>query len=528
MPKVWLILRCVATLTLIAARGADAAEPPEPDLDHLATKVTDLGNAVGTLKRDKLDRKVSDDHERALQEKLTSANQRLSELEGHSKQLSGQLNAITATLSDRIGQNREVTLLNVTHLDRFWLLISAALVFFMQAGFKCLEVGMVRRVHGNSTAMKNLLDWMVLSAAFFLFGFAFMYGPSWHGLIGTGLFAPTFEQMKVANPKFGLEFFLFQLAFAGTSATIVSGAMAERTAIVPYMLIALFTGGVIYPLIGHWCWGLDFRLDNVSGVSTGWLRKLGFVDFAGSTVVHSVGAWVSLVGVLMVGPRLKRFTRDGHVNDAPFRPYSLGYSVLGVFVLWLGWWGFNGGSLLKYDTNVSSIVLNTNIGGAFGGLIAFTHAAVRDREQSYAKLIGGTIGGLVAVTASCNVIDSTQAMLVGAIAGFVHNLSFDALRRLKIDDPVGAVPVHGACGVWGTICVGLFGNLSQLARLRQVPHVARLDQILLQLLGVATVFATTVVLSSIAILFLRATVGIRVSADEEEQGYEVGTPRRAA
>ena len=438
-----------------------------------------------------------------------------SRLEFNQKQLQDQGTVVAKTVSgvdQRLGYIERTGESNRKHLDRFWLLVAALFVFFMQAGFLCLEVGLVRRQHTGATALKNVLDWLVLSIVYFLFGFAFMYGDSLSGWIGTSQFAPTLSSMEAANPKFGIEFFLFQLAFAGTAATIVSGAMAERTALVPYMIIALFAGGLIYPLIGHWIWGIDFSGDPESGTPTGWLKKFGFLDFAGSTVVHCVGAWISLWGIRQVGPRAGRFNRDGSVNEAPFAPYSIGYSILGVFILWFGWWGFNGGSQLRYDLNVSSIILNTNLSAAAGGLVAFMIAVFRDPERSYVQLIGGTLGGLVAITASCDRVSSPEAILIGIIAGVVHYMAFHAMFKLRLDDPVGAVPVHGACGVWGTLAVALFGdNLSN----------GRFEQFGIQVLGIVVVFIT-VSLASYLFFMMLDQFGIRVSAKEEREGFSVG------
>jgi Amt family ammonium transporter len=407
---------------------------------------------------------------------------------------------------------------NTVHLDRFWLLIAAALVFVMQAGFKCLEVGMVRPQHGNSVGMMNVLDFMVVSVVFFLFGFGFMFGDSLHGWIGASLFAPTVSSMESANPKFGLEFFMFQLGFAAVCATIVGGAVAERTGIIPYMLIAVFAGGVVYPIVGHWCWGVEFYSDPVNGAASGWLKQLGFVDFAGSTVVHSIGAWMSLWAIRQVGARRGRFNENGTPNDEPFSPYSLGYATLGVFLLWFGWWGFNGGSQLRYDLEVSGIVLNTNIGAAVGGLVAFFHAMVFDRERSYVKLLGGILGGLVAVTANCNQISPLGAIIIGAVAGLIHNFAYDWLLKRKLDDAVGAIPVHGACGVWGTLAVALFGNKLTMPWMQQLG---------VQLIGIVVVFVTV---SAVSYAFFRLLdqLGMRVTSYEERHGFTVGSQERAA
>jgi Amt family ammonium transporter len=232
---------------------------------------------------------------------------------------------------------------------------------------------------------------------------------------------------------------------------------------------------------------------------------MGFIDFAGSTVVHSVGAWISLVGIWFIGARDNRFGEDGTVNYEDFKSYSLAYSTLGVFILWFGWWGFNGGSQLKYDLSVASIILNTNTAAAFGGLVAFFHAYSRDPQNLYAKLLGGVLGGLVAITASCNITSPLNAMVIGGVAGLIHNFAFDGLLKLKLDDPVGAIPVHGACGVWGTLCVSFFGKLER----------SRIDQFWIQLLGIGVVFFTVILLSIVFMWFLDRYIGIRITLKDK-------------
>ena len=365
---------------------------------------------------------------------------------------------------------------NRDYLNQFWVLLAAVLVFFMQAGFKVLETGLVRKEHNDAVGIKNLIDWLVLSLVFFGFGFGFMYGES-NGIIGWSLFFPTHDDMAMANSSYSLEFFLYQLAFAATSATIVSGAISERMKLLSYILLVIGIGLVIYPFIGHSVWGETYLDGNVGKP---FLAKMGFMDFAGSTVVHSVGAWVALVGCILLKERRKLFegqrflpkdTLAGwsknpfnyfkaprNLNNNDFAPNSLGYSILGVFLLWFGWWGFNGGSTLGYDYRVARIILNTNVAGASAGLMALALAMHFDRTNAISKTIGGTLGGLVAITACCQMVDSREAIFIGILAGYLHNLGWNLLANLRIDDAVGAIPVHGICGIWGTLCVGLFGD----------------------------------------------------------------------
>ncbi|MDW7693628.1 ammonium transporter [Flammeovirgaceae bacterium SG7u.111] len=396
------------------------------------------------------------------------------------------------------------------NLDRLWILISAALVFFMQAGFKCLEVGMVRTQHSTVVSMKNLVDWVVVSVAFFLIGFGLMFGHSAGGFIGTDLFMADGVEGAEGGSPLGITFFLFQLAFAGTALTIVSGAMSERTGFVPYLTASLVMGLVIYPVFGHWAWGNLFFGNNPA-----WLADLGFMDFAGSTVVHSVGAWVALVGIWIVGPRLGRYSKDGKVRD--FRPHSFAYSALGVIILWLGWWGFNGGSTLALDSSVEKIILNTNLAAAAAGISAFFHSYFFQKKADlYGKLMGGILTGLVAITAGANVVSFGNALLIGILAGLIHNYTFDLLiKKWKLDDPVGAIPVHGFGGVFGTLAVAIFGKEELLA-------LPRFQQLGVQFLGVAVCFIFTSAIAFVMFKALKATVGLRVSPIEEKEGIDYG------
>ena len=408
-------------------------------------------------------------------------------------------------------------------LDGFWILISAALVFFMQAGFKALEVGMVRAEHRASIGIKNVLDWLVVSIAYYLVGFGLMYGTSSNGIVGLSLFAPNPATMP---NEFKLEFFLFQLAFAGTAATIVSGALSERSALTSYLFSSVIISLVIYPLFGHWAWGA-FYLEN----NEPWLAGLGFHDFAGGTVVHSIGAWVALVGVWWIGPRIGRFDPDVEATGR-FRPSDLGYSILGVFILWVGWWGFNGGSVLAYDGKVSIVILNTNLAASAAGLVAFVHALTTDRANTFTKMIGGTLGGLVAITPCCDVVSSWDALVVGMLAGLVHNLAFTAMEYFRLDDPVAAVPVHGACGAFGTLAVGLFARQDQIeifglcadptSSACVTPGIfagGGFEQLLVQCVGVVVAFFLATTMAWMTFWFADSFIGLRVSEPYEQSGF---------
>ena len=427
------------------------------------------------------------------------------------------------------------------YLDRFWVLIAAVLVFFMQAGFKTFEAGMVRKIHDDNVAIKNVLGWLIISLVYFVFGFGVMFGDSLNGLMGSNLFSPTFAVMQDAKKNIegqylGLEFFLYQLAFAATAATIVSGAISERIALIPYILLSIFIGCVIYPIFGHWAWGGTYFLND-----QGWLYALGFRDFAGSTVVHSIGAWIALAGIIVIGARNGRYDKRGNLNSKDFVPSNLGYSTLGVLILWFGWWGFNGGGLFRYDERVPAIIVNTILSGSAAGLTAFFHALSKSRDKYviFPKLLGGILGGLVAITACCNTVSSSEAMVIGAIAGLVHNFAHDLLKlKLKLDDPVGAVAVHGFCGAWGTLCVALFGELqadffspnsellfSENGFFRFLSDATiRTKQAAIQLTGIITAFLFSFSLSYLFFRLIRKIpgIGLRVLPSDEKTGSLLG------
>ena len=432
------------------------------------------------------------------------------------------------SIKDELGIVEEKSVSTKSELDRFWILISAALVFLMQAGFKVLEMGMVRSIHGTGIGLKNLIDFVVVAVIYFAVGFSFMFGGSGNGFIGTGLYVPTAFELEAlfdsGKGLFGMEFFIFQLAFAATAATIVSGAMSERTALIPYLLVAAFVSGFIYPIVGHMIWGNIFLSDGKA-----FLADLGFLDFAGATVVHSTGAWVAIIGVWILGPRIGRFKLDGSVNNEKFRPSSLGYSVLGVFLLWFGWWGFNGGSNLSIDSNVSAIINNTNLSAAAAALVALLHAYYSDKSNITLKLIGGVLGGLVAITACAGFVDSISALAIGAVAGLLHNWGFDLLIKFKLDDPVGAIPVHGVCGFWGTIAAGIFGNEDQIRVFMNMDASEewyRLDQIVTQLLGSGVILVFVCVASFIFFKIIDVIIGLRVDPQKENSGYIFISPQK--
>ncbi len=393
-------------------------------------------------------------------------------------------------------------------LDALWVLISAALVFFMQTGFLCFEIGMVRPKNAWVTAAKNLADWTVISVCYFFIGFGLQYGDSAGGVIGTSLFAGAGIEAAGGN-KLGWVYFLFQLAFSGTAATIVSGAMAERVNFKAYLFMMVTMGLIVYPVWGHWVWGNGFYPENKP-----WLQSLGFMDFAGGSAVHMVGGFAALAGIAVLGPRLGRYSRDGQLKKMD--SYGMSWSAVGTLILWFGWWGFNGGSTLAMNESVGIIIFNTNIAAALGGLVAFVHcAALQGRRDIDGKFLGGILGGLVAITPCCNVVSPVGAVLVGATAGLVHNFSFDlVIRRWRLDDVVGAVPVHAFCGMWGLFSVALFGIEEKL-------NLPRTEQMLVQSLGIVACAAWTLAVSFLALKFIKVAFGVRVTAMHEINGLSL-------
>jgi Amt family ammonium transporter len=383
-------------------------------------------------------------------------------------------------------------------LDQGWVLVSAALIFFMQAGFLALEAGLVRPQNAAITALKSVVDFTVVCIAWVAIGYAFSFGETAGGVLGTSLWFGD----GVRDHGMGWIFVLFQMGFAATSVTIVSGAMAERVGFHTYVIISCVNGALIYPVVAHWVWGNAlFDQDTL-------LSGIGFYDFAGSTVVHSVGGWISLVGIWMLGPRIGRFDDEG--KPRPIALASMPIAATGAFILWFGWWGFNGGSTLEAGQPAAEVIVNTSLAGSAAALVAWAHARlVAPRRDVELKFLGGALCGLVAVTASANIIGPASALLIGALAGLVHNLVYELLLRLRLDDPVGAVPVHLGGGVLGTLCVALFGE--------NLPR-SRVEQLGVQALGIGAVAILCVALTFVTLWILSRTIGLRVAPRDENDG----------
>ena len=397
-------------------------------------------------------------------------------------------------------------------VDTIWVLLAAVLVFFMQAGFAMVETGFTRAKNAVNIGMKNLLDFSVGTLAFWAVGFGLMFGADRFGLFGGSGFFLSGASPASQEGLFTFAFWMFQVVFAATAATIVSGAMAERTRFVAYLGYSVVISLFIYPISGHWIWG------------GGWLGNLGFVDFAGSTVVHSLGGWCALTGALLLGPRVGKYVRsNGRFSVKAIQGHNLPLATLGVFILWFGWFGFNAGSTVSgTDLSIAFIAVNTNVAAAAGAVGAMALSWIRSKKPDLSMSLNGALAGLVAVTAGCASVSPGSAILIGLIAGAIVELSVEFIDKvLHIDDPVGAVSVHGVCGAWGTLAVGLFAQ-PEYGGLAGLFFGGGVQQLGIQALGVLCVFGWTVAASLALFSLLKATVGLRVGPEEELRGLDIG------
>lgn len=388
-------------------------------------------------------------------------------------------------------------------LNILWIVICSGLVLVMQGGFLCLETGLTRSKNAINVALKNAMDLTVALLVFWLVGYGLMFGTTFGGFFGLDRYYPVFERSP-----FDATFFVFQALFCGTAVTIVSGAVAERLAFFWYLIISALIAGVIYPLFGHWAWnGLD-------GDVAGWLGAKGFVDWAGSTVVHSVGGWVALAVLLVVGPRQGRFRPDGSVVRVTGS--SLPMVSLGAILLWFGWFGFNAGSTLAVTVDIGPIVAKTALAAAAGGFMSMLVGAVINRQARFLPSINGILAGLVAITAGCHAVSMGGAIVIGAIGGVVCMVADWALLRARIDDAVSAVPVHLAAGIWGTLAVALFGQPEKLGT-----GLNWLQQLTVQAEGVGYAALVAFVPAFIIFGLLNKVTSLRVSAKAEQVGLNV-------
>ena len=393
--------------------------------------------------------------------------------------------------------------MEILTINNVWMMICTALVFFMHLGFSLLEIGLTRQKNTINILFKNLFIITVGLLLYALVGFNLMYPGDFNGILGFagfGLDSPiTSEGALDLTYNNGYTFwtdFLFQGMFAATAATIVSGAVAERVKILPFMIFTILYVGIVYPIAGSWKWG------------GGFLQQLEtpFYDFAGSTLVHSVGGWAALVAICLLGSRIGKF-KDGKIQAIP--GHNIPIATAGVLILWLGWFGFNGGSVLSADPELTSLTLVTTcLAAAAGGVFASLVAAIKFKNLDLTMFLNGILGGLVAITAGADQMSPKDAIIIGAIAGAIIVFAVSIIDRLKLDDPVGAVAVHLVCGVWGTLAVGIFGNLAGSA------------QFMSQLIGIVSYSGICLISSFMILYILKITMGIRVSAIEEIQGLD--------
>ncbi len=394
--------------------------------------------------------------------------------------------------------NKEAIDLVQTHADYMWTLIAAALVFFMQAGFAMVEAGFTRAKNAVNIMMKNLMDFSMGALAYWAVGFGLMFGATTNGWFGTtGFFLSDYTP---GGDPWVLAFWMFQVVFAATAATIVSGAMAERTKFTSYLVYSVFVSLIIYPIFGSWAWGSLFH-------GGGWLENLGFIDFAGSTVVHSVGGWIALAGAIVLGPRLGKYGKDGKIR--PILGHNMPLAALGVFILWLGWFGFNPGSTTAANTDTALIFVNTNLAACAGSIMAMFVTWIKFGKPDIGMSLNGALAGLVAITSPCATVTPGSAIIIGAIAGVIVVFSVVFFDKIKIDDPVGAISVHGMNGAWGTLAAGIF-NMGGTS----------LHLIGVQALGIVACFAWAFTMGFILFKVIDKTIGLRVTPEEEMEGLD--------
>jgi Amt family ammonium transporter len=398
---------------------------------------------------------------------------------------------------------------NAFAIDTIWTLLAAFLVFFMQAGFAMVETGFTRAKNASNIIMKNLMDFSIGSLVYWAVGFAIMFGATASGLFGTSGFFLSSASPLNSEGLWGFAYWIFQAVFAATAATIVSGSMAERTKFSSYLIYSVFITAVIYPVVGHWIWG------------GGWLAAKGMIDFAGSTVVHSVGGWAALVGALLLGPRIGKYKKDGSSNAIP--GHNIPLASLGVFILWFGWFGFNAGSTTSgTDLSIAAIVVTTNLAAAAGALLAMITTWIRFGKPDTSMALNGALAGLVAITAGCANVSPLSAVIIGALGGILVVFSVEFIDKvLHIDDPVGAVSVHGVCGAWGTLAVGLFAQ-EAYGGVNGLFFGGGISQLITQFIGVVSVFAWVAITALILFGLIKLTVGLRVSREEELKGLDIG------
>lgn len=396
-----------------------------------------------------------------------------------------------------------------TNANILWTLLAACLVFWMQAGFAFVESGFTRAKNAAHIMMKNLLDMSLGALGYWALGFGLMFGASTAAYVGGDHFFLSPDN-GTADGQWEYTFWMFQVVFAATAATIVSGAMAERTKFRGYLIYSVVISALIYPVFGHWAWG-TLLLSDQSGT---WLANMGFLDFAGSTVVHSVGAWAALAGAIVVGPRLGKFDSRGKARPIP--GHSMTMAALGVFILFLGWFGFNAGSTTTADGMVARIAVNTFLAACAGASTAMVVSWKKFDKPDIGMTLNGVLAGLVGITAPCDIVTPLGAIIVGAVAGCLVVWGVLFFDSIKVDDPVGAISVHGLCGVWGTLACALLNE----ALFTGDPEYNLMGQLGIQLIGILACFIWTFGTAFVLFKIVKATVGLRVSEEEERAGLD--------
>ena len=386
--------------------------------------------------------------------------------------------------------------------NNLWILLAAALVFIMHLGFATLEAGFVQKKNVVNILFKNSMIIAIGLLTYCLFGFDLMYPGEFNGWFSAGAFIspglePTAEGMTSAYADYTYySDFIFQAMFAATCATIVSGAVAERIKLSSFLLFATIFVAISYPITGAWKWG------------AGWLEEIGFYDFAGSTIVHSVGGWAALAGIILLGPRVGKYTAKGM---RPITGHSMPLATIGVFLLWFGWFGFNGGSVLSADPGAVSLVFTTtSMSAAAGAIGAFLASKLLFKSNDLSMVLNGILGGLVGITAGADVMSVTDSIIIGFIAGVIIPLSVSFFDKLKLDDPVGATSVHLVCGIWGTIAVAIFGECAD-----------GYGSFSAQIIGIFAIGVFTFVFAFTLFYIIKVTMGLRVDEEEEEKGLDI-------
>lgn len=431
--------------------------------------------------------------------------------------LSGPLLAFGLTVcalgTPTVAWAEEGEFLSQTAGNIMWTMIGAMLVMFMQPGFALVECGLTRAKNAGNILMKNFMDFSFGGVVYFLLGFGLMFGPSLSGFIGSSGFALSGVDAATPSGQWTLTFYFFQAMFAATSATIVSGAVAERTRFSAYILISVMVSAIIYPISGSWAW------NGLYADTQGWLEAMGFIDFAGSTVVHSVGGWVALAGAIVVGPRLGKYSADSKTRSIP--GHNLPLAALGVFILWFAWFGFNCGSTTTADGTLGYIAVNTCLAACTGIIGAMSTIWLMTGKPDPSMTFNGCLAGLVAITAGCYETSPVGSLIIGLLSGILVVLSVLFIdQKLKIDDPVGAISVHGVCGFFGTLMVGLFaapGYGSCVGLL----YGGGIGQFTVQLIGAGATFVWAFGMGFIAFKLIAVLFGLRVSRETELKGLDL-------